>query len=341
MGESIRDLGEKAIISRVILPMVNPSSDIDLAGDDCAIVGLPSGEHICISTDRVPWDLIAFRIGLIDFAGLGNFLAVMNLSDLAAMGAKPLGMVVNLGLPGTFEVDALKSLMAGVLAACGSCDTRVLGGDISDSPTPSISATVIGFAPSGRFLRRSGALTGDIVYCSGYVGLTPTAFAYYLEARSRGLVLSEDDEDLLRNQFCQPVPRLALGLNLSGSNLRVTAMDNTDGLGQTLCELADASGVAFDINARDLPIHPVSQEVATFLERDVHDLILGPGADFQLVGTIGQPEGITLPGGLVAIGKVGSGRGVKMNGSKTGIRQIEPNGWNYFAIPPLLDKSED
>src|SRR6266508_6314969 len=108
---TIGDIGEKELIRTLITPLLNPEANRDLPGDDCGIAWVANGIPICISTDRVPWDLIAFRIGLIDINRLGYYLAVLNLSDIAAMGAIALGVVLNLGLPPSSPIDDLRALL--------------------------------------------------------------------------------------------------------------------------------------------------------------------------------------------------------------------------------------
>lgn len=336
--QTIGDLGEKELIRTVITPLLNPGGHPDLPGDDCGVSWVGEDIAICVSTDRVPWDLIAFRIGLIDIEQVGYYLAVLNLSDLAAMGAEPLGMVLNLGLPAHFQVEHLRALLKGADAACRHYQCRVLGGDLSDAEEPSISAAVVGQVLDGKPLRRSGSRVGDLLYCSGHVGLTATAFRYFLDdARGSdpGFRLPAEDEDLLVRQFSRPAARLALGTSLRQLGGRVTCMDNTDGFGQTLLELGQLNDVGFLLNANALPVHDVSKRVASLVGVDVYDLVLGAGADFQLIGTIpaGSPVPRTGPAAdLRLVGtatpEAGSVSVLEASGRE---RQIAVVGWDYFT----------
>jgi thiamine-monophosphate kinase len=331
--QRLSDLGEKALIREVIRPLLNPERDQNGVGDDCALICVPPGHVVCASTDRVPADLISFRLGLIDYRGLGNYLAVLNLSDLAAMGAAPAALLLNLGLPADLAVADLRAFIEGARAACESAGCRILGGDLSSAPEISISATSMGTADPTRVVRRSGASVGDYVYCSGPLGLTPTAFAYFLRAKEAGLSLSEDDLSLLLDCFQDPKPQFAAAFTLANCPHRTTAMDNTDGVAQSLAELSEASEVGFQIFERDLPIHSVSRRVAEFLKQDILDLVLGPGADFQLIGTI---EPAAFNSSAVAavvhpVGEVVPGPGVSIRSNTGAIAALQVRGWDYYS----------
>ncbi|UYN96056.1 MAG: thiamine-phosphate kinase [Enhydrobacter sp.] len=331
-GKLILDLGEKEIIRTIIKPLLNPQGTPDLVGDDCAVIKLTDGQALCISTDRVPADLISFRLGLIDYRQLGNYLAVLNLSDVAAMGAMPIGLLLNLGLPATLSVEHFQDLMLGASRACERYDCRVIGGDLSNASELSISATSIGLTKYENVLRRSGSKVGDRIFCTDALGLTSTAFHYFLDAKNRGLRLSSSDEDVLADQFRSPRARFDVGPPLSLFR-GVTCMDNTDGIGQTLLELAEINQVGFELNAEALPIHHLTEKVAAYLGMGVLDIALGPGADFQLLGTlpIELEPAIKHPDlSLKVIGRVVDGSGVHVfeRGSR---REFVVRGWNYFS----------
>jgi thiamine-monophosphate kinase len=338
--QTISDLGEKELIRTVITPLLNPEGNPDLPGDDCGVSWVGEDIAICISTDRVPWDLIAFRLELIDIGQLGYYLAVLNLSDLAAMGAEPLGIVLNLALPPHFRLDHLRMLLQGADAACRQYHCRVLGGDLSDAEQPSIAAAVVGKVEGAEPLRRTGSRVGDLLYCSGHVGLTATAFRYFLDgARGNdpGFRLSPEDEDVLLRQFRRPAARLALGASLRQLEGPITCMDNTDGFGQTLRELGQLNEVGFVLDTERLPIHDVSKRVASLAGVDVYDLVLGPGADFQLIGTIPASTSARLPGSgadaeLRLVGAATPETGsVSLLEAPGRERSITVAGWDYFT----------
>lgn len=328
----LSDMGEKRIIREILRPLLNPASDINSIGDDCAVIPVCPGKAVCVSTDRVPADLVSFRLGIIDYRGLGNYLAVLNLSDLAAMGATPSGLLLNLGLPPECLTADFTALVEGAREACTAVGCSVLGGDLSSASELSISATSLGLVESSGVLRRSGARPGDVVYCSDTMGLAATAFAYLLEAAPKGFVLPPQDEELLKDCFRRPRPRFDVGAALRGSGRRATAMDNTDGAAQTFSEIAEAGDVGVVLQREQLPIAEVSWKVAAFLNMDVVDLVLGPGADFQLLGTI-EPAGMAMDSLRALIEPVGvaisePGLFLEADGSRTG---LNVRGWNYYS----------
>jgi thiamine-monophosphate kinase len=259
---------------------------------------------------------------------LGYYLAVLNISDIAAMGAVPAGLLLNFALPADFRVVNLENIISGVIAASTKYQCPILGGDLSDSMEPSLCATSIGTAERGKYLLRRGAEIGDAIYTSGLCGLAATAFRYFRDAKSLGMNLSSEDENILRQAFIRPIPQLRTAQSLAGYGCRATAMDNTDGLSQTLSELANINRACYAINIELLPVHQLTVQVAHFLAEDAINIVMGPGADFNLVGTAESPS-IIKELGMHYIGKVENGRGV--SGISDGVRRmIEPSGWDYF-----------
>src|SRR5258708_5788022 len=94
----LRDIGEKRLIAEYIQPLLNPDRLPESVGDDCALIPVWGDVCLCVSTDRVPADLLAFRLGLISFRELGSYLAILNISDIAACGGEPRGLLLNCAL---------------------------------------------------------------------------------------------------------------------------------------------------------------------------------------------------------------------------------------------------
>jgi len=259
---------------------------------------------------------------------LGYYLAALNISDIAAMGAVPAGLLLNLAMPADYPVASLQEIIKGAVAASAEFSCPILGGDLSDAYEPSFCATSIGLAKRGRYLLRRGAKVGDSVYMSGPCGLSAAAFRYFLDARNRGMQLADDDYRLLRDALVRPYPQLNSAHALARYECRATAMDNTDGLGQSLFELAEINNTHYSVDVELLPVHRLAHEVAAFLGEDPVDLAMGPGADFNLVGTVDNAM-IVEKLGMFRIGAVEEGSGISLlKGGKR--RQVEPSGWDYF-----------
>src|SRR4051794_35339442 len=108
-GLRISEIGEKRLISEFVHPLFNANDDPSGVGDDCAMLEAETDVFL-FSTDRVPADLIAFRLGILDYEGLGKYLAYLNISDIAACGGRPVGLLLNLGLPRDFLYEDFKLL---------------------------------------------------------------------------------------------------------------------------------------------------------------------------------------------------------------------------------------
>jgi thiamine-monophosphate kinase len=329
----ISDIGEKRLISEFVRPFFNASNDVSGVGDDCAMLQMAGPGIWLFSTDRVPADLIAFRLGILDYEGLGKYLAFLNISDIAACGGRPMALLLNLGLPNDLEYPSFKSLCKGFRDAAEHYSCRVLGGDISSSSEISISATSIGIAQKDRVLTRRHAQEGDSIFISRPLGLTPTAFAYLLRCQSKA-ILSTQEVDSLRRQFTDIYPLVSIGIALSESGNCSSCMDNTDGVGQSLLELSESSGVCFVVNAGSLHLDPMIRKVADDLGDNPIELAFSAGADFSLVGTLkgtwSQADVSAAYGSsLEIIGHVEKGGGVTLdsNSEKTPLRF---SGWNYF-----------
>lgn len=328
--KKLSEVGEKAIIRDFIKPFFNREDDPSGVGDDCAMVAF--GDEIALfSTDRIPSDLTAFKLGILDFHGIGDYLARLNLSDIAACGGRAIGLLLNLGLPNDIAYKDVQLLCQGF----GSCAERhgavVLGGDITSARELSISATSIGKTARNRVLTRREARPGDSIFISRPIGLTPAAFHVFLgKLESR---LSPDALSLLRRQFTDMEPMLTLGQALGASGQYGACMDNTDGIGQSLSELSEASKCAFIVHRSALRIPPVVEEVGEMVGKPALDIIFNGGADFSLVGTIrgnwtSEQASKHFLHTLEIIGHVEHGHGVWLDDGQR--KHLAFRGWNYF-----------
>jgi thiamine-monophosphate kinase len=324
----LQDIGEKRLIAEIVRPLFNPDRAPGGVGDDCAIFEVPPGHELIASTDRIPANLTGFCAGILDHRGLGDYLGRLNLSDIAASGGRPLGVLFNAGVPASMRVHEFAEVCGGLAAAAERAGCAVLGGDVSISREMSLSATVLGAVPHGRGVLRRGAAPGDAVFITRPPGLTPAALAT-VASEDPALVLDQPQAALLEGQFSSLEPLLDLGASLREAGA-TSLMDNTDGLGQTLAELAEASGTAFVVERARLHLPSLVSKVAAALGRDPVEFALGPGADFSLVGTV--PPGIVakLPAPVVRVGTVEDGEGIWLDDGSSR-RRINAPGWSYFC----------
>lgn len=272
-------------------------------GDDCALLAVPPGEQLAVSTDTLvagvhfPDPCDAFL--------LGQRALAVSASDLAAMGAAPIGFTLALTLPAA-EPAWLEALAAGLDCMAGRCGLRLIGGDTTRGPL-SLTLTVFGRVPASQALTRGGALAGDLL-CVGGGSLGDAAGALPLVL---GQCEAEADiAEALLGQYWSPLPQLALGQALRGQ--ASAALDISDGLLADCAHIASASGVALVIEAAQVP---VSSALRRWLgEDEAQRLALTGGDDYRLAFTAPETQISELvehwP--IAVIGRVEVGAGVRV-----------------------------
>ncbi|MGJ7511588.1 thiamine-phosphate kinase [Variovorax sp. GT1P44] len=208
-------------------------------GDDCALLAPAPGMQLAVSSDM----LVEGRhfLSTVDPAKLGHKALAVNLSDLAACGAKPLAFTLALSLPAIDEAW-LEGFSRGLFALADAHDCELVGGDTTRGPL-NICITVFGEVPTGAALLRSGARAGDDVWVSGTLGDARLALEVFRGTLSLPAALFE----LARSRMEQPTPRVALGLALRG--VATAAIDVSDGLVGDLGHVLSASDVGARLDA--------------------------------------------------------------------------------------------
>lgn len=272
-------------------------------GDDCAVLAPAAGMQLAVSTDT----LVEGRhfLSTVDAQRLGHKALAVNLSDLAACGARPLAFTLALTLPRVDEAW-LAGFARGLLDLADEHDCELVGGDTTSGPL-AIGITVFGEVPAGGALLRSGARPGDDLWVSGQPGEARLALEAF-----RGTLhpsLSAEAFDACRLAMECPEPRVALGVGLRG--LATSAIDVSDGLLGDLGHILRRSGVSADLFADALPCSPWLAERP---RREQLDCLLAGGDDYELVFTA-PPErradvdalGASLGLLLSRIGRIGAG----------------------------------
>ena len=269
-------LGEFDLIERYFLRTSGQGPQRALVGngDDCAVIAPAPGMQIALSTDT----LVEGRhfLSTVDPVKLGHKALAVNLSDLAACGARPLGFTLALTLPSANEAW-LAGFSKGLLALADAHDCELIGGDTTAGPL-TIGITVLGEVLAGGALLRSGAQVGDELWVSGLPGEARLA----LEAFRGTLTpsLSSACFDAVRERMECPTPRVALGLALRG--LATSAVDVSDGLLGDLRHVLRKSRVGANIDVADLPQSPWLAERS---HEEQLECMLAGGDDYELLFT--------------------------------------------------------
>jgi len=287
-------------------------------GDDCAVLPGPDGKDTLVSTDLLT-EGIHFLRDRIPPRELGWKTATVNLSDIAAMGGKPVGTFLSLAIPKDCDDAFLDAFFQGYADAAKAYDTPLLGGDTCASAGAlTLNVTVLGECPHGRALLRSSARPGDIIYVTGTLGDSSAG----LKAIKDGLPESELTRTLIRRHY-HPFPRIAEGLQIAQSEGAGAAMDLSDGLGSDLRHILKASGCGARIDVKALPISAELRQFCGETGADPLELALCGGEDYELLFTLRPGTEAPIP--CTAIGVITVGRDLVWEGTDrdfTGFRHF-------------------
>jgi thiamine-monophosphate kinase len=266
-------MGEFDLIERFFKTGTAMNSTLSLGiGDDCALIKPLPGEEIAITSDMLVE-------GRHFFAGtapeqLGGKALAVNLSDLAAMGAKPLGFTLAIALP-AIDAQWLESFSKGLFAVANSFSCPLIGGDTTAGPL-TISITAIGSVHPEKAIRRSGAKIEDDVWVSGTIGDARLCLA----ALRHEIKLSEDELKTVERRMHQPTPRVELGLKLGG--IVNAALDISDGLLGDLKHILKQSNVDAEIYLNKLPKSETLQKQSLAIQ---NQFAASGGDDYELCFT--------------------------------------------------------
>ena len=262
MSSHSKPLGEFDLIERFFKTGAdslrnNESSAIALGiGDDCALIKPSANEEIAITSDMLVEGRHFFADA--DSELLGRKALAVNLSDLAAMGARPLGFTLAIALPSVDETW-LSSFSHGLFAVAKEYSCPLIGGDTTAGPL-TISITAFGSIPNGKAIRRSGAKPGDDIWVSGSLGDARLALA----ALRHEINLSSIDLQQIEHRMHQPNPRIELGMQLR--DVANAALDISDGLLGDLSHILKQSQVDAQIDLSKLPKSNVLQKQALSIQ---------------------------------------------------------------------------
>lgn len=280
-------------------------------GDDAAVVR--GDRYAVISVDAMV-DGIHFRSTQLSPPEIGHRALAGALSDMAAMGASASEAYLVLGLPTGFEAEDTLSLAQAAQQLAVEHDVAIVGGDVTASPSITVSFTVVGWASDpGRLIGRDGARPGDLVAVTGSLGAAGAGLAL-LDSPELAVGLDDGLLDALHDRYARPRPRLSDGRLLA--DFGATSMiDVSDGLATDARHLAAASAVRIELSLASLPLAGGVEEVAARLGEDPRGFAATTGDDYELCVTVPrasaqrlQAAWPTASGALTWIGVVAEGR---------------------------------
>lgn len=347
--------GELALLGQIRVRAAGSWSGVRLGiGDDCALLRLGKDEEAAVTTDLS----IAgrhFRLNWHPAEAVGHRALARGLSDLAAMGARPVAAFLSLGLPRDLTADGggsggwagvkdwaeaakakrggtkrpkfeknswFSRFFDGFLALAERQKTPLAGGDLAESPVAVADVALVGAVRRGKALLRSGARAGDLLYVTGALGGGAAGLAHLAVGRELG-----KHEAAVMARYFYPQPRIAQGVWLARRGLASAAIDLSDGLSTDLAHLCEESDAAAELDAALLPVCPGAS-----LEQALHG-----GDDYELLFAAPAEARVPRSIGGVAVTRIGRvvrrrrGRARVSIATERGVEALERRGWEHFS----------
>lgn len=323
-------MGEFELIRRHFQRAPAPAGDSAVVlgiGDDCALLQPSPGHQLAISSDMLVEGRHFFAD--VDPEALGHKALAVNLSDLAAMGARPLGFTLALALPHA-DGDWLTRLARGLFALADAHACPLVGGDTTRGPL-NLCITVFGEVRPGQALRRDAARAGDDLYVSGRTGEARLALEQLRGTDWAGSAVAAE----ARARLERPTPRNALGQALAGVAGAHAAIDLSDGLAGDLGHILQASGVGAEIHLPDLPVAPLLRALP---EAHRLECLLAGGDDYELLFTAAPEAREAIAQASAAsgtpvtrIGRITADAGLRLLDAAGQVRPFLARSFDHFA----------
>jgi thiamine-monophosphate kinase len=296
-------------------------------GDDGAVIRPSARQELVVSSDMLVED-IDFKLDWTTPQQLGYKALAVSLSDIAAMGAKPVWSTISLGIPeALWQADFLKEFYQGWQDLAAKHNVALVGGDISKTPDKLVIDSVVGgTVRRGRAVTRAGAKPGDLVYVSGELGGAAAGLRLLQSGGKRTPAAGK-----LIARHLRPEPRCQIGATLGELKIASAMIDISDGLSSDLAHLCRESGVGARIFQEKLP---VDRNLKTLDLDDELELVLNGGEDFELLFTIPRRLRKDLRNKLAKlpvaeIGEIIEGDKIELVGP-AGVSELKPGGFRHF-----------
>ncbi len=337
--EKISDLGEKLLIKRLLSKSQNSrvkslfldELSIKSFSDDAAL--LDFGENYLVACSDMLFESSHFPSEMTHYQ-MGQKIVTVNISDLAAMGAEALGIIISMGLPRDMLIDEFDDLVEGILKNCKKYGMALIGGDTNESRELTLSGTCLGIVKKENTLMKSGARPGDIIAVTGSLGLAAAGFELLLNPKININDLDIKVKELILKHALQPEAKLNPGILLAKSGSVTSATDITDGLLSELGEIIDANDncIGMILYQDKIPIPPEVYSVANIIGDDPFEMALTYGEDFELVLTINPTSFEDLKSQIILykIGFVDSSGMIKMIDKSGKTKIITNRGYEHL-----------
>ena len=352
----ISELGEKELIKRLLkrsqkfqshpffLNTFLDDKSFKSRSDDAALIDL--GENYLVATSDMLMQSSHFPPQMTPHQ-IGKKVVTVNVSDVAAMGADTIGMIISMGLPSSMPLDYFDQLVEGILKACRNYGMVLIGGDTNESSELTLCGTCIGIVAKENVLMKEGIKTGDVVAVTGDLGLAAAGFELLIpenmeKIKVNGWDFTENFRDTALKHALEPRARIEEGVLLGKTGFISSATDITDGLLSELGELMDANhGIGMKLQQSQIPIDPELFSLAKALGKDPLELALSYGEDFELLLTVKKEKFQELKGVVVeafegkvtihAIGRVDSSGRISMIDKDGETKILTPRGYQHLT----------
>lgn len=298
-------------------------------GDDCAVLRLPPQQEGLITTD-FSLEGIHFRRDWHSPESVGHRCLARGLSDIAAMGGKPVAAFLSLALPADLPQLWVRRFANGLISVARKYGVTLAGGDTAESPGGILAdIIVVGAAPKGKSVLRSTARPGDRIFVSGELGGSAAAVERMQSETKKDKAKRQKLDQRSYPRHFYPEPRIELGCILREKGWVSAMIDTSDGLSIDLAHLCEESGVGAEVDAALIPRARVGKPST---EVDL-GLALHGGEDYELLFT--APPGKRIPSQIAAIpltqiGRITRGSKIVLHTQPNVFQELEPGGWQHF-----------
>lgn len=325
---------EFALIDLIKKALPKPSKRVEVGiGDDAAVVASPAKKIIATADAMV--EGVHFDLTYMNARELGHKALAVNLSDCAAMGARPLYALVSLGLKQDLNEFFVEELYAGISKLAKRHKVDIIGGNIVQSPSAILVDITVIAEPSGSYATRSGAKAGNVLAVTGFLG---SSAAGLNGLKRLGRVAMDEWPDLV-SAHLTPKPRVEEAMALLKTGGVMAMMDISDGLARDLHHLAKASGVGALVDEKAVPIAKGTEKVASVINGNAKAWGMYGGEDYELLVAIDKTKFTKAQAALKKLGcpltSIGElkpkSEGIKLVTRAGETVKLEPRGWNHFV----------